>query len=559
VQEDEQENSMLVTSRQPTISDEDAAHQRRQQYHYALNALLLIILLSLFVFGFNRVTNYETDVTRSTFVVQGSLPVPVLEMHQGHKETPLVAIVAHGFSESKEAMTGFGVELARAGITTYLFDFPGHGQSSIPLSGYGSSFTNERNNVTALDEVINYARRHNSTTKYPQIILLGHAMGAATIGDYEMAHSSDTDIISTILVSPAWQGQPTSIEPEPKNMLLLVGQNDAPAENTSIRILHAACQLGENQPLPHNNTCKITTDGTADQLIILPGLDRMTILNASSTFQNMLNWLHSVDKNIKTSNMHSDERLVGLLIGVICIILALFPLSELLIDIFHIHASGKAFRGIEVFFFHICLLIGIAGSLAIQYVWQPFNFIHIALADYISGYFFIIAVIMAVLIFIFRRYVPRPPFSQISQQLLLATVLAVFLYFTLGQLSTFTWQNLTFTLPRLWRFLAIFLLVVPLFLIDEGINRGYQEMGILRAIISSMIFKALLIGGLVIAIGITPSLDFLNDILPLMLLLSLVLVSTCVQFYKSGRAAFTGAIFSALMVAWCMSMLFPIT
>ena len=61
---------------------------------------------------------------------------------------------------------------------------------------------------------------------------------------------------------------------------------------------------------------------------------------------------------------------------------------------------------------------------------------------------------MAVLIFIFRRYVPLPPFSQISQQLLLATVLAVFLYFTLGQLLTFTWQDFTFTLPRLWRFLA---------------------------------------------------------------------------------------------------------
>jgi hypothetical protein len=166
---------------------------------------------------------------------------------------------------------------------------------------------------------------------------------------------------------------------------------------------------------------------------------------------------------------------------------------------------------------------------------------------------------MAVLIFIFRRYVPLPSFSQISQQLLLATVLAALLYFTLGQLLTFTWQNFTFTLPRLWHFLVIFLLVVPLFLIDEGINRGYQEVGILRAIISSVIFKALLIGGLMIAIEITPSLDCLKNILPLMLLLSPVLVSTCVQFYNSGRAAFTGAIFSALMVAWCMSMLFPIT
>src|SRR5437588_188847 len=140
---------MAVTSSHPAIGNEETAGQsaKRYRYHYALNALLLIILLSLFVFGFNRVTNYETNVTRSTFVVQSPMPIPVLEMYPEHKETPLVAIVAHGFSESKDLMTGFGIELARAGITTYLFDFPGHGQSSVPISGYGSSLTNESDNV----------------------------------------------------------------------------------------------------------------------------------------------------------------------------------------------------------------------------------------------------------------------------------------------------------------------------------------------------------------------------------------------------------------------------
>ncbi len=81
----------------------------------------------------------------------------------------------------------------------------------------------------------------------------------------------------------------------------------------------------------------------------------------------------------------------------------------------------------------------------------------------------------------------------------------------------------------------------------------------LRAIMSSLIFKALLIGGLIVAVQITSGLNFLGIILPLLLLLFLVLVSTCVQFYHSGRAAFTGAIFTAFMLVWCMSMIFPIT
>ncbi|HEY4035452.1 MAG TPA: alpha/beta fold hydrolase [Ktedonobacteraceae bacterium] len=552
---------MATTDRHLAIGNEETAdgqRSKRAHYHYAFNTLLLIILLSLFVFGFNRVTRYERDVTRSTFVVQGTISTPVLEMYPGHKETPLVAIVAHGFSESKEMMTGFGIELARAGITTYLFDFPGHGQSSVPISNNASSLTTEKDNTIALSEVINYARQHNSATKYPRIILLGHTTGTTAIGEYEMAHSTETDIIATILVSPTWQGQPTSTEP--KNMLLLVGQNDIPAElNNSTRLLHASCQSGNNQPLSSGNTCGTIADGTAHRLVILQNLDHITIVDASRTFQEMLDWLHSIDAHISTTNMHADERLTGLLLGVICIILALFPLSDLLVDIFHIQAARRSFRGLEMLFFHICLLIGIAVALAIQYIWQPFSFMHIALADYVSGYFFIIAVVMAVLIFIFRRYVPLPLFSQIPQQLLLATVLAAFLYFTFGQLMTFAWQHFTFTLPRLWRFLAIFILILPLFLLDEGINRGYQETGMLRAIMSSLIFKALLIGGLIVAVQITSGLNFLSIILPLLLLLFLVLVGSCIQLYHSGHAAFTGAIFTAFMIAWCMSMIFPIT
>ena len=135
---------MVVTSRQPAISNENTAHLRRQQYYYALNTLLLIILLSLFVFGFNRVTNYETNVTRSTFVVARVYSCPCARNVFRAQRNSTGRHCRPRLFESKETMTGFGVELAQARITTYLFDFPGHGQSSIPLSGYGSSLTNKK-------------------------------------------------------------------------------------------------------------------------------------------------------------------------------------------------------------------------------------------------------------------------------------------------------------------------------------------------------------------------------------------------------------------------------
>src|SRR6266568_6651783 len=146
---------------------------RRKRLQYRVrNILLLAIFLGLFALGFNRVIAYEDGTTRRTFTVEGTIPVPVLEMHPAHGETALVAIIAHGFSGSKDLMTGFGVELARAGITTYLFDFPGHGESPVPLANNIFSGQTAQDNINTVGEVVNYVRMHNSATNHPNIILL---------------------------------------------------------------------------------------------------------------------------------------------------------------------------------------------------------------------------------------------------------------------------------------------------------------------------------------------------------------------------------------------------
>ena len=199
--------------------------RRKRRIRRARNLLFLIIFLGMFGLGFNRVIAYEDSIKRSTFTIQGVIPVPVIEMRPASGETALVAIVAHGFAGSKDLMTGFGDELARAGITTYLFDFPGHGESPVPLADNTFSGRAAQDNITTVGEVVTYARTHNSVTRHPNIILLGHSMGSAAVGDYSMAHP-DGDIVSTILVSPVGQEQPTLTQP--KNLLMLAGQNDIP-------------------------------------------------------------------------------------------------------------------------------------------------------------------------------------------------------------------------------------------------------------------------------------------------------------------------------------------
>ena len=253
-----------------------------------------------------------------------------------------------------------------------------------------------------------------------------------------------------------------------------------------------------------------------------------------------------------------EKALFWLLLGIAGIVLAMFPLSSLTIDMFDIYGTVRPFRGQDVVFFDLCAMVGIAVAIAIQYFWRPFGFIHVLLVDYVSGYFFFTAVVLALLVYIVRGIVPIPIFRQTIKQILLGILLWFFLYITLGQLLTFAWQRFTFTLPRLWRFALLFVLIWPLFLLDEGINRGYQEQGTMRAIAGSLAFKLLLIAGLCVAILITPGLDFLSIVLPVLVLVFLLLVAFGTQIYASGRAAITAATLSALILAWSMSTALPI-
>ena len=545
----------------PGVARSTRAMRGRQRMRALRNLLLFLFFLGLFFLGFNRVAAYEDMVTRSTFMIQGAIPVPVLEMRPASGETSLVAVVAHGFSGSKELMASFGVELARAGVTTYLFDFPGHGESPVVLTGGDFSDQDAQDNITTVGEVVTYARSHNSATAHPHIVLLGHSMGSAAVGDYSMQHATDSDLVSTVLVSPVGLENPTPTQP--KNLLILVGQNDIPfAITNGIRLQQQGCgsTITDTRVPSHPVECGNPAQNTGRRVAVLAGLNHITILTAGTTFQELLTWLHRASpQQVTTSHMQFDTRLLWLLLAVVGAILATFPLCSLAISLFGVDATPRSYRGQDVLFYDLCLLVGIAAAIVIQYAWRPFAFVHILLADYVSGFFFFTALITALLIFLVRRSIPFPLFRQAVRQLLVGFLVAAFLYFTLGKISTFAWQRFALNAARFWRFGALFILVLPIFLLDEGINRGYQEKGFWRGMLASLSFKVLLVGGLLASIHFVPGLGFLSIILSILILLFLLLVLFCTQLYLSGRAAIAGVILSAALVAWSMATAFPIT
>lgn len=278
------------------------------------NLVLFLFLLGMFFLGFHQVVAYEDGVTRSTFTVRGTIPVPVLEMRPTGGETSLVAIVAHGFSGSKELMASFGVELAQAGVTTYLFDFPGHGESPVSLTGGDFSEQDAQDNITTVGEVVAYARAHKSSATHPDIVLLGHSMGSGAVGDYSMVHAVDSDIIATVLISPVGLEQPTSTQP--KNLLILAGQNDIPSIIANgFRLQQQGCGFAVSHlfgtPIPPQPVeCGDPAQKTGRRIVVLAGLNHITILTARTTFQELLAWLSRISpRRVDTGHMQFDRRL----------------------------------------------------------------------------------------------------------------------------------------------------------------------------------------------------------------------------------------------------------
>ncbi len=545
----------------PIVPRSARAMRGRRRRQALQNFLLFLFFLGMFLLGFNRVAAYEDTVVRRAFTLGGAIPVPVLEMRPARGETSLVAVVAHGFSGSKELMASFGVELARAGVTAYLFDFPGHGESPVALTGGDFSDQDAQDNITTVGEVVSYVRTHNSVTARPKIVLVGHSMGSAAVGDYSMQHATDSDLVATVLVSPVGMENPT--QTQPKNLLMLAGTNDIPfAISNSIRLQQQGCgsPVSDTRIPSRPVECGNPAQNTGRRIALLPGLNHITVLTARTTFAELLAWLHRVSpQQVDTGHMQFDTRLLWLLFAVAGAILATFPLCSLAVSFFRVDATPRPYRGQDVLFFDLCLLVGMAVAIVIQYAWRPFAFVHILLADYVSGFFFFTAVITTLLIFLVRRSIPFPSLRQALPQVLVGLLVAGFLYVTLGQISTYAWQRFTLNSVRFESFALLFLLVLPIFLLDEGMNRGYQEKGLWRGLLASLGFKMLLVGGLLASIHFVPGLSFLSIVLSILVLLFLLLVLFCTQLYLSGRAAIASAVLSAALIAWSMASAFPVT
>ena len=125
---------------------------------------LLFVLLATFVLAAFQVHRYEDGVTRSTFIVGGSPPVPVLRFTPASTALNIVAVIAHGYSADKELMSAFAVDLAKQGIVAYLrLSWPWRFQC--PYGGANGKGVIKQL-TTTLSRVVDYAVAHSPSSQH---------------------------------------------------------------------------------------------------------------------------------------------------------------------------------------------------------------------------------------------------------------------------------------------------------------------------------------------------------------------------------------------------------
>jgi pimeloyl-ACP methyl ester carboxylesterase len=539
-----------------------------------VQSILLLACLSVFALATIQLRAYERDVRRDTFSLGGSIPVPVLRFTPVSQPLNVVAVIAHGYSADKEMMSSFGVDLAKQGITTYAFDLPGHGASTVPYTTGGAKEVVPRL-VTSVGEVVDYALAHGPAPG-TQLVLIGYSLGTIAAGDYALEHPDLTALKATVLVAGVLTDRLTLTAP--RGLLVLSGQFDLPGINdTAVHMMATACGVSFAS-VTDTYHCQ-GADPTAQRMrMVLPGLDHIGIVTANSTHSVLLSWLRqTVDPRIGAAPVNADARLHWLLVGVLAGGLALLPLLGLAAtalglaggDVRRNRGSAKRFvtwRGWAA-------LIGaqVLGLVVLR-LWLPldffapgpwpFGFLAQQVSVDVSAYFLVAgAALLAALRFVpaLRGALAWPERRSALKQLLLAGGAFLFLYVTLGGLSGFAWESLKLSPERLWRAGVYTLMAWPFFLglraIVEATVRRFGR-GWLADLSATLLVAAALIAAIILNFG---RLSYLGILLPIVVIVLLAFIGIAAWSRRVvPRSLLLTSVMQSLVLGWLFAATLPL-
>jgi pimeloyl-ACP methyl ester carboxylesterase len=191
-------------------------------------------------------------------------------------------LIAHGFAGSKQLMLGYGHVLAHAGYGVMLWDFSGHGGSTLP----------QRDSLQADLQVAYAALLAQPEIDATRLALLGHSMGSGSVMNAGIQQADR--FAATVAVSPTG----ARVTPEaPRNLQLQAGSWEGGFIGNAERLLDRAGGKNEN-----------LAAGQGRSLVLIPKAEHITILFRSASHQAALRWLDATFGR-QSSSPYIDRRM----------------------------------------------------------------------------------------------------------------------------------------------------------------------------------------------------------------------------------------------------------
>ncbi|MBW4695832.1 MAG: lysophospholipase [Lyngbya sp. HA4199-MV5] len=476
---------------------------------------LLILAILLVVLSWLGIAVTRSGLEVRTFQKDN---VPLLFLApQGAKAVPGV-LVAHGFAGSKQLMLGYGYVLAHAGYAVMLWDFDGHGANGTRLQHYEL----QKNLDVALQALLEQPQVDPG-----RLALLGHSMGSGIVMTAGIRNPSR--FAATVAISPTG----ANVTPQaPRNLQLQAGSGEGGFVGNAARLLAQAG--GENANL---------TAGQGRELVVIPGVEHITILFSDGSHEAALRWLDTTFGKTNdsqyvdlTNQRYRDRRiawyglhLLGWLVGLTAIAPLLTQPQTLVTQI----PPLRRWAGLIV-----APLAATAGLVLLSQRFDLQNVGGVQVGGAVGVWFLIAGLTWLGVL----THLPRPTLRAIG----LGVVLFAVLWIAFGAMAQVVWLQWWLIPIRLKVWLPVAIACFPWFL-AAGIVQ--QNIGVGKRILWWLGQSVVLIGGFVLTLNFLPQLGFMFLLLPLFppLIGLLALVAGLLN------RAWVYAIGSALFFGWLLA------
>lgn len=509
-----------------------------------MRKVLTLTLMLAVVLG----AQYATWRSRSPVEVTHLLLAgSAVQRFQPAAEPAGVVIVAHGFAGSKELMRPWGYALARQGYETYLYDQPGHGDSTSRLQGQFGGPQLTENLRAIIDELIASGRAQPG-----RIGLVGHSMGGGTVVGTAL---TDDRVRATVILSSSHRdGLPAD---RPVNLLALAAERDPGFMVHAVQALARSTNGGNGELGKRYGRFE---DGTAREADVVEGLNHITIIYDQQVMQRSADWLHAALGTTAPAPV-PPLRWFWVLIGLAAGLGAVLTVGAMLAP--GVDSRGRTAGQARLGFVAGLVTLAVASLSAVMacvYLRLPWT--GLAVIDYLLPYFLVMATVLMTL----RLLWPRDfsfPITLPGQAVIPLSLrgVGVFLAFV-GAIGPVVQMNLSSFIPTPARVLPMLVLAVGLWLYlvqEEGLKRAVaNEHGPGLAFLLGVAGKLIIAGTWLGSMALPNPNAFLPITIPVALSLLLVLEFIGLVLSRWRYPAVGVATFSALVLAWSMAVSFPL-